>query len=257
MIEVRELGKAYGEKVALDGVSFKVEVGETFGLIGLNGAGKSTLAKILMGFLSCDRGAARLGEVDPSRDPVGAREQVGYLPEESVLYEELSALEHLELVADLRGLERAPARARATRLLDFLELDQARARPISTYSKGMRRKTALACALLGDPPTLIFDEPTSGLDPDGALRFSEILDELRRQGRAVLINSHILPEIEQRCERFGVLEQGRLVACGSLEALRGQANLPGARLEDLFLHFTGRQRRDARGLFSDLDAKAL
>lgn len=250
MIEVEGLVKAYGDVQALGGVSFTVAPGEVFGLVGLNGAGKSTLAKILMGFLRPDEGVARLGGRSVAEDPVEARRQVGYLPEDSVLYEDLSAVEHLEIVADLRGLG-SEAVTQGERVLDFLELDEARRRPVGTYSKGMRRKTALACALVGDPPALIFDEPTSGLDPDGALRFNEILDELRRQGRAIMVTSHVLPEIEQRAARFGVLDGGRLVALGTLAELRAEAGLEDARLEDLFLHFTGRRRRDARGLFGE------
>lgn len=249
MIEIHEVSKSYGTHQALSKVSFQVPKGEIFGLVGLNGAGKSTLARILMGLLKADEGRVEIEGTEVKSDPVLARSKIGFLPEESVLYNDLTALEHLEIVADLRGLDPQSTALQARKILDFLELDQARERPVRTYSKGMRRKTALAMALLGDPPALLFDEPTSGLDPDGALRFSEILSELARQGRAIIVNSHILPEIEQRCARFGVLEAGKIVALGTLEDLRKKADLPAARLEDLFLHFTGRTRRDARGLF--------
>jgi ABC-type multidrug transport system ATPase subunit len=251
MIDIEGVDKSYGEVKALRSVSFSVQKGEIFGLVGLNGAGKSTLAKILMGFLRPDSGQVKVLDTLVHEHPVKARRNMGYLPEESVLYSELTALEHLEMVADLRSLKRAEAMDKAARILDFLELDDARDRPVGTYSKGMRRKTAIACALLGDPPTLLFDEPTSGLDPDGALRFSEILTELKRQQRALILTSHVLPEIEQRCDRFGVLDKGALVALGSLEELRTKSERPEAHLEELFLHFTGRERRDARGLFDE------
>jgi len=253
MIIIDELKKSYGEVQALRGVSFEVKAGEIFGLAGLNGAGKSTLAKLLMGFLRPNSGRALVEGIEVAVDPLAARRRLGYLPEESVLYEELSALEHLELVADLRGLDRREALVQGVRFLDYLELGEARERPIGTYSKGMRRKAALACALLGDPPALLLDEPTSGLDPDGILRFAEILDELRRQGRAVVVNSHGLAEIEKRCDRFGILDEGSLVACGSLAELRTEAGIEGD-LEALFLHFTRRERRDARGLFDAPEA---
>lgn len=249
-IAIEGLKKRYDEVEALKGVDLSVAPGEIYGLVGLNGAGKSTLAKILMGFIRPDAGAVTVDGVSVLDEPVEARRRLGYLPEESVLYPELSAVEHLEMVADLRGLEPKAALARAGRVLDFLELDAARERPIKTYSKGMRRKTALACALVGDPPALIFDEPTSGLDPDGTLRFTEILTELRREGRALILTSHVLAEIERRADRFGVLDAGVIVATGSLEELRAQAGAAEAGLEDLFLHFTGRERRDAEGLFS-------
>lgn len=255
MIEIEGVKKSYGDFQALKGVSFSVKGGEVFGLVGLNGAGKSTLAKILMGFLRPDEGSVKVADKLVAENPVESRRSLGYLPEESVLYSELTALEHLEMVAELRGLERAEALKQAARFLDFLELDEARERPVGTYSKGMRRKTAIACALLGDPPALLFDEPTSGLDPDGALRFSEILTELKRQGRALILTSHVLPEIEQRCDRFGVLDKGEIVALGTLAELQEKSERPEANLEELFLHFTGRERRDARGLFDEAKAE--
>src|SRR5262249_9735435 len=163
-----------------------------FGLLGLNGAGKSTLSKILVGLLRADRGRVSVAGIDPARDPVGARAKLGYLAEESVLYDELTAREHLETVAALRGLPRDQARSRGARLLEFLELGPDQDRPCGAYSRGMRRKTAIACALVGDPEVLLLDEPTDGLDPDGARRFVEILAELKRRGRAVVVASHIL-----------------------------------------------------------------
>src|SRR5262249_22245597 len=152
--------------------------GETFGLLGLNGAGKSTLSKILVGLLRADRGRVSVAGIDPATKPVEARAKLGYLPEESVLYDELTAREHVESVAELRGMPRDQARGRAAKLLEFLDLAPAQDRPTGGYSRGMRRKTAIACALVGDPETLLLDEPTDGLDPDGARRFSELLAEL-------------------------------------------------------------------------------
>jgi ABC-2 type transport system ATP-binding protein len=248
MIEVESVEKSYGELPALRGVSLRVAAGETFGLLGLNGAGKSTLSKILVGLLRADRGRVSVAGIDPARDPVLARRKLGYLPEESILYDELTAREHVETVAALRGLPGEQARARAARILEFLELDAAKDRPTGGYSRGMRRKTAIACALVGDPEVLLLDEPTDGLDPDGARRFSEVLAELKRRGRALVIASHILPLIERRCDRVGILDRGTLVAQGTLEELRAQTGEPGADLERLFLLLTKREEKDARGL---------
>jgi ABC-2 type transport system ATP-binding protein len=113
----------------------------------------------------------------------------------------------------------------------------------------MRRKTSIACALVGDPEALLLDEPTDGLDPDGARRFAEVLAELKRRGRAVIVTSHILSLIEKRCDRIGILDKGTIVAQGTVDELREKANAPGADLEDLFLKLTGREAKDARGLF--------
>ena len=240
MIEIEAVEKRYGELQALGGVSFTVQPGETFGLLGHNGAGKSTLAKILGGLLRPDAGAVRVAGIDVAQDPQGARAKFGYLPEESVLYEELSAREHLELFAALRGVAPDVAQPRIERLLGFLDLADAADRPASTYSRGMRRKAAIAVAVIGDPEVILFDEPTGGLDPDGARRFADLLAELKRRQRTVVIQSHILGLVEKRCDRIGVLDHGRLLACGTLAELRAEAALPEADLEDVFLKLTGR-----------------
>jgi ABC-2 type transport system ATP-binding protein len=248
MIEVENVEKSYGSLRALQGVSLRIAPGETFGLLGLNGAGKSTLSRILMGLLRADQGRVSVLGIDPARDPVAVRAKLGYLAEESVLYDELTAREHLELVAALRGVPREQARARSERLLEFLDLAAAADRATGGYSRGMRRKTAIACALVGDPEAVLLDEPTDGLDPDGARRFAEVLAELKRRGRAIIVASHILPLIEKRCDRVGILDRGKVVAQGTLAELRAQANEPEADLERLFLVLTKREERDARGL---------
>lgn len=248
MIEVAGVEKSYGTVKALQGVTLRVAPGETFGLLGLNGAGKSTLSKILTGLLRADAGTVSVFGSDPAKDPLAVRAKLGYLAEESVLYDELTAREHLELVAALRGVPSDVALARTEKLLDFLDLAAAKDRATGGYSRGMRRKTSIACALVGDPEALLLDEPTDGLDPDGARRFAEILAELKRRNRAIVIASHILPLIEKRCDRVGILDRGTLVAQGTVEELRAQANEPGADLERLFLVLTKREEKDARGL---------
>lgn len=248
MIEVESLVKSYGELKALGGVSVRVEPGETYGLLGHNGAGKSTFAKILTGLLRADEGRVLICGIDAAQDPLAARAKLGYLPEESVLYEELSASEHLALFAELRRVPRATAQARAERLLGFLDLSEAAERPVASYSRGMRRKTAIGVALIGDPEVVLFDEPTGGLDPDGARRFAEVLAELKRRQRTVIIQSHILGLVQKRCDRVGILDRGQLKAQGTVPELREAAGLPEADLEDLFLHLTEREARDAKGL---------
>lgn len=249
MIEVDGVRKRYGALVALDGVSFTVAPGEVFGLLGHNGAGKSTLAKSIVGLLRPDEGAIRLAGVDVARQPREARAKLGYLAEESVLYEELTAREHLELVAALRAVPPDVARARAERLLEFLGLAGAADRAVATYSRGMRRKTAIALAVVSDPEALLFDEPTDGLDPDGAARFAELLAELKRRGRTIILQTHILGLVEKRCDRVALLDKGKLVALGTPKELIARAGLgPEADLEDAILAMTHRGGRDARGL---------
>ena len=248
MIEVTGLIKRYGELTALAELNLKVEPGETFGLLGHNGAGKSTFAKLLTGLLRPDAGRIEVCGIDAANQPLEARSKLGYLPEESVLYEELSAREHLSLFADLWRVPRAQAQARAERLLGFLDLADAADRPVEGYSRGMRRKTAIGVALIGDPEVVLFDEPTGGLDPDGARRFADVLGELKRRNKTVIIQSHILGLVQKRCDRIGILDHGQLKACGTLADLREHAGLPDADLEDIFLRLTAREGRDAAGL---------
>jgi ABC-type multidrug transport system ATPase subunit len=248
VIEITNVEKRYGEVHALGGVSFSVQPGEVFGLLGHNGAGKSTLAKILVGLLRPDTGHATICGHDVVTESQQARSKFGYLAEESILYEELTAREHLELIGALRGVDGVALRQRCQRLLGFLDLEHAADREVGTFSRGMRRKTSIAMSIIGDPEAILFDEPTGGLDPDGARRFAEVLEELRRRGRTVIVQSHILGLVEKRCDRIGVLERGKLVACGTLPDLREQAGLPEADLEDLLVALTGRERKDAHGL---------
>ena len=248
MIEVVGLQKRYGELTALAELSLRVEPGQTFGLLGHNGAGKSTFAKLLTGLLRPDAGQIKICGIDALSAPLEARAKLGYLPEESVLYEELTAREHLSLFADLRRVPRAAAAARAERLLGFLDLADAADRPVEGYSRGMRRKTAIGVALIGDPEVVLFDEPTGGLDPDGARRFADVLGELKRRNKTVIIQSHILGLVQKRCDRIGVLDHGQLKASGTLAELRVGAGMPDADLEDLFLRLTAREGRDAAGL---------
>lgn len=218
------------------------------GLLGHNGAGKSTFARILAGLVRPDAGQVRIAGVDALAEPLRARARFGYLPEESVLHDPLGAREHLELIGALRGLDAATARRRSERLLEFFELGPAADRPVEGYSRGMRRKTAIAMAVVGDPEAVLFDEPLSGLDPAGAASFAELLGELRRLGRTVVVQSHELGMVTKRCDQVAIVDGGRVIAHGTLEALRAQANMPEADLEDLFAALTGRRAKDARGL---------
>lgn len=248
MIAVQGLTKRYGELVALEGLDLRAEPGQVLGILGHNGAGKSTFARLLAGLIRPDAGRIELAGVDALADPLAARARFGYLPEESILYDALTAREQLELVGALRAVDPQALRRRAERLLDFFDLTAAADRPVGGYSRGMRRKTAISLALVGDPQAVLFDEPLSGLDPDGADRFAELLAELRRRDKTVLVQSHALGMVAKRCDKVAVLERGRLVAHGTLEELRRQADRPGADLEELLAALTGRVGKDARGL---------
>jgi ABC-2 type transport system ATP-binding protein len=216
-IEVEGLVKAYGRLKAVDGVGFSVAPGEFVGLVGPNGAGKSTTIKILTGQLIPTEGTVRIRGQDVVADPASARSAIGYVPEFPDLYEYLSAREMITFVTELRGggdldwaLELAGLGPHADRL-------------IREYSQGMRRKTALACALVSKPPVLVLDEALNGLDPRSATRVLGVLDELRQAGTAILLSTHVLDTLERVADRVVLLMDGKVeadVPIGQLDEVR-------------------------------------
>jgi len=205
-ISVDGLVKTYGRLRAVDGISFSVAPGEFVGLVGPNGAGKSTTIKILTGQLSATEGEVRVHDVDVVADPAGARSAIGYVPEFPTLYEYLSAREMITFVTEIRGggdLEWA---------LEVAGLGTHADRLIREYSQGMRRKTALACALVAKPPVLVLDEALNGLDPSSTARVIRVLDALRKEGTAVLLSTHVLDTLEKVADRIVLLKEGRVDA---------------------------------------------
>lgn len=245
VISVRQVVKAFGALRAVDGVDLDVHPGEIFGLIGHNGAGKSTLFKMMLGLIEADAGTIHVAGV-----PVGgrgfraARRQVGYLPENVVLYDNLSGLETLQFFARLKrvaGAECAPALAR-------VGLGGVGDKPVRAYSKGMRQRLGFAQALLGSPRVLFLDEPTSGLDPAAIRSFYATLQELRAQGVTMIITSHILAELQERVDRLAIMANGRVQAIGTVAQLREQARMPLTMLLKLRAGDLGQVSRRFEGL---------
>ena len=202
---------------ALDGLSLSIAKGEVFGLLGPNGSGKSTAFKICVGLVRPDAGQARILEFAPGT--MAARKATGYLPEESTLLPFLTARETLRLMGALAGLSRADSIKRADELLERVGLKDAAARRVKGFSKGMQRRLGVASVLMGDPEVFILDEPTSGLDPLGARDMKELIVELAKKGKTIVISSHLLGEIENVCHRVAFLNQGKLLKLGTLEEL--------------------------------------
>jgi ABC-2 type transport system ATP-binding protein len=239
VIETFSLSKAFGDKVAVRELSLRVEPGEVMGFLGPNGAGKTTTIRVLMGLLRPSSGCATILGRDCHADAVALKRDVGYLPDEPFLYPYLSGLELLELVAGLHGLAGREARRRAAASAERFGLGpDARAYTV-TYSHGMRKRLALAAALLHEPKVLILDEPTSGLDPRGARDMRETVSELAAGGRTVFLSTHLLDAAERLCHRVAIIDGGTLKAVGTPAELRARfAAAAGASLEDLFLKVT-------------------
>ncbi len=240
LIETQNLTKRFGEKVAVDDVTFDVFSGEIFGFLGPNGAGKTTTIKMIVGLLQPTSGTARIAGYDVTEQALRAKAVSGYVPDEPNLYAKLSGRELLRFVADLYGLDRGRAERRAEELLRLFDLTGAADDPIDTYSHGMQQKTALAAGLLHDPRVLVLDEPTVGLDPKSARLIKDILRQFANRGAAVFLSTHILEIAERMCDRIGIINQGRLIAIGTMDELRAMGTgAAGGSLEDIFLELTG------------------
>jgi ABC-2 type transport system ATP-binding protein len=210
MIAIDGLRRAYGERLALDGVSLQVRPGEIVGLLGANGAGKSTLLRTAAGLQPPDAGTVRIGGHDVWAEPLAARARLGYAAEEPAFHEELSAAEHLAFVAAVRGLEPAAARQRAASLAARLDLGERLDDPVRGYSHGMRKKTSFLAAVLHRPPALLCDEALEGFDAPSALEAKAELRALARAGTAVLFSSHVTETVERLCDRVLLLRAGRV-----------------------------------------------
>ncbi|WP_259519682.1 ABC transporter ATP-binding protein [Halanaeroarchaeum sp. HSR-CO] len=217
MITVEGLEKRYGDVQAVDGIDFAVDTGEVFGLVGPNGAGKTSTLKTIAGLVEPTAGTVTVNGFDAA-DPA-MRETLGYLPEESPLYEEMTPLGYLHFFADLYDVPRSIAAERIERALDRLDLE-ARDRPVGDFSKGMKRKVAIARSLVNDPDVLVYDEPASGLDPATTHTVVEFTRELAGEGKTVVFSAHDLYHVESVCDRVAIMRDGRIAAGGTLAEIR-------------------------------------
>ncbi|MEK8051953.1 ABC transporter ATP-binding protein [Ideonella sp. DXS22W] len=226
-VQLSGVVKHFGALHAVDGVDLDIPRGELFGLIGHNGAGKSTLFKMMLGLLPPTAGEIRVqGQPVSGRGFRSVRRGIGYLPENVVLYDNLSGLETLQFFGRLKGLPARGLDATCNEVLDRVGLAYAGQRAVRGYSKGMRQRLGFAQALLGAPQVLFLDEPTNGLDPEAIRGFYATLRALRDEGVTVVITSHILAELQERVDRLAILAAGRVQAVGSVQALRERVALP-------------------------------
>ena len=238
LIETKNLVKRFGDKVAVNNVSFDVHGGEVFGFLGPNGAGKTTTIKAIVGLLQPTSGTVRVSGYDVQTQPMQAKASSGYVPDTPNLYMKLSARELLRFVGDLYELKRDKIDDRIAELLRLFDLTDVRDDLIDSYSHGMKQKIALAAAIIHDPKVLVLDEPTVGLDPKSARLIKDILRQLADRGAAVFLSTHILEIAERMCDRIGIIDRGNLVAVGTMEELRSSGK-GGGSLEDIFLSLTG------------------
>jgi ABC-2 type transport system ATP-binding protein len=245
MIEVSNLSKKYGDFTAVSELSFSVQPGEVLGLVGPNGAGKTTTLRCLAGIIPATLGSARICGHDVAEDPLAAKRELAFIPDEPRLFEHLSVAQHLNFVARLYGVTDHAARAEP--ILAELEMADKKALLPGELSRGMKQKLAIACGLMHGPRVVIFDEPLTGLDPAGMRRMKNVMRRLARDGAAVILSSHLLSLVEEVCTHLLVLKNGRKVADGSVGAVRERFGADAdTSLEDVFFRATGEAEEAAQ-----------
>jgi len=238
MLKLEHLSKAYakGSVKAVEDLSLTVRKGEIFGFIGPNGAGKTTTIKMICSIINPDDGNISINGHDIAADPIEAKRSMGFVPDAPNVYDRLTGLEYLNFLADVYGVDAATRMERIEKYLTMFEIKDAAGSLIKTYSRGMRQKLTLTGALLHNPPLWILDEPLSGLDPRSAHQLKQEMRSHCDAGNTVFFSTHVLEVAEKLCDRIGIINQGKLIAVGTLDELR--AGDTGESLEELFLQLT-------------------
>ncbi len=217
MIEITDIRKSFGDKHAVDGISFTVAEGEIMGFLGPNGAGKSTTLNIITGYLSADSGVVKIDGTDILSDPIKAKKDIGFLPEIPPLYPEMTVAEYLDFVYELKGCK-LPRRQHIKEICEVVKIWDVSGRLIKNLSKGYKQRVGIAQALIGNPKVLIFDEPTIGLDPRQIIEIRNLIKMLGKE-HTIILSTHILPEVQAVCDRIVVINKGRIVANEKTEDL--------------------------------------
>jgi ABC-2 type transport system ATP-binding protein len=239
MIRLEGLSKHYGSFIAVDGIDLHVPKGELFGFLGPNGAGKTTTLRIIAGILRPTAGRVWLGGVDLLAQPMAAKARLGFIPDRPFVYDKLTGGEFLRFVAGLYNQDGASVEKRIDELLHLFELTQWKDELVESYSHGMRQKLIISSALIHRPELIVVDEPMVGLDPRGARLLKDIFRAFVARGGTVLMSTHTLEVAQAMCDRVAIIQQGRIVAQGTMAQLRQQTAAGDASLEELFLRLTG------------------
>ncbi len=236
-IDIINVSKQYGNKLAVNHMDLSIKKGELFAFLGPNGAGKTTTIKMLCGLLFPSSGSIRICGFDLKTQGDEARRLISYVPDLPFLYEKLTGREFLQFIGDVYGMNRNLITQRTSEVAKTFRMEEFIDELTERYSHGMRQRTVFASALLHSPEVLIVDEPTVGLDPKSVRQLKDVLRSQADQGKAIFLSSHSLDVVEEVADRIGIISQGKLVACGSLEMLREQSRMGGS-LEEVFLKMT-------------------
>ena len=234
MLNIEHLTKTYGGKAAVQDLSLHIRPGEICAFIGHNGAGKTTTLKCCCGIQQFDSGRITVDGISVQDDPLECKRRLAYLPDNPDLYEYMTGIQYLNFIADIFGVDAALRRERIRRYADAIELTGDLAQPISAYSHGMKQKLAIISALIHDPKLIIMDEPFVGLDPTAAYQVKGIMREHCERGGAIFFSTHVLEVAEKLCDKVAIIKQGRLIASGTMDEVKGDQSL-----EDVFLELEG------------------
>ncbi len=239
MIEIKNVSKSYnkGRVKAVNDLDLKVEPGEIFGFLGPNGAGKTTTLKMIVGLLRPDAGTILINGLDNRSQDLACKRITTYVPDYPAVYERLTGLEYLNFIGDVYGVSKADRLQRIEKWLEVFELTDAVTNPIQSYSHGMKQKIVLTAAILPGPEVMVMDEPMVGLDPRAAFQLKELMREHCDQGKTLFFSTHIMEVAEKLCDRIGIINQGRLVACGTMAELKALDKSEQS-LEGIFLELT-------------------
>jgi len=222
MIQVQKLTKKFGDIVAVDGASFEVRDGEVLGFLGPNGAGKTTTMRVITGFLAPTKGTIKVGDLDVREDSLEIRKKIGYLPEFVPLYNDMKVFEFLRFIAEVRGIGKSKIKQRISEMIEVCGLQKVIKQEIGELSKGYRQRVGLAQAMIHEPEILVLDEPTSGLDPNQIVEIRSLIKKIGEK-KTVILSTHILSEVQATCSRVVIINEGKIVASGTVDELQKQA----------------------------------
>jgi ABC-2 type transport system ATP-binding protein len=244
IVSIRNLQKNYGKKEVLKGINLEITSGQIIGYIGPNGAGKSTTVKILCGLITDFRGEIDIFSQDLRSHTLEIKKKIGYIPENAVLYESLTAMEFMEFIGEMRSLDREHTRSKAEALMEIFEMKSNINQRISTFSKGMRQKVLICSSLLHNPDLIFMDEPLSGLDANSVIMVKEMLTHLAHDGKTIFYSSHLMDVVEKISDRIILIDQGNVIADGSFAELSKLSN--DANLEKMFTRLTGNTNHEEK-----------
>lgn len=237
MIEISDLTKRFGSKIAVNKISFNVRSGEIFGFLGPNGAGKTTTIKMIVGLMSPNEGEIEVAGVNVISDPLESKRKFSYVPDNPDIYDNMTGLQYLNFLSDIYNLSKDERKERIKRYSDEFEMTGNLNDYISGYSHGMKQKICLIGALIHEPEVFILDEPMVGLDPKSAFRLKELMRDRCNNGKSVFFSTHVMEVAEKICDRLAIIKDGKIIAMGTLDEIKEQAKDEGS-LEQIFLELT-------------------